>query len=110
MDRPEFGYSICGSDPAVVLFRGEIDVATVPLLSIALDDLLLSPDQDVELDLSAVEFMDCSGVHFLERAIIARRSVGRTLVLSSVSDRVRRVLQLVGVDQVLPLLSGQEQR
>ena len=65
---PIFGYSVAGADPVVVAIRGEIDISTAPQLSAVLDDVTLS-NRSIALDLGAVEFLDSSGLHVLEKAL-----------------------------------------
>ena len=99
---PVFGYSVAGADPVVVAVRGEIDVSTAPDLSALLNDLTLF-NRSIALDLGAVEFMDSSGLHVLERTLGALREAGGHLQITSASARVRRVFELSGMDAVLPL-------
>jgi anti-sigma B factor antagonist len=99
---PIFGYSVAGEDPVVVAIRGELDDSTAPDLSAVLEDLTLF-NRSIALDLSAVEYMDSTGLHVLEKTRAALEEVGGHLRVFSASDRVRRVFELSGMDQVLPL-------
>lgn len=64
----------------------------------------LSRGQAVALDLGPVTQMDAHGTGVLaELADLARRD-GRALMLARVSDRVRRLLRLTGLDTVIPAL------
>lgn len=101
-EAPIFAYDVTGDDPVVVSVRGEIDVVTGPQLSSLLDDLTLC-NRNLVLDLGAVEFMDSTGLYVLEKVSAALHKVGGTLQLASVSERVRRVFELSGMDKVLPL-------
>lgn len=49
------------------------------------------------LDLSRVEFMDCSGLHALERARDRLRRRGKRLTLRALGPQPRRLLELVGM-------------
>jgi anti-anti-sigma factor len=97
-----FGYSVAGHDPVVLAIGGEVDLSTAPELSQVLEDLTLV-NRNLLLDLGAVEFMDSTGLHVLKKASDAMQEVGGHLRISSASDRVRRVFELSGFDQVLPL-------
>jgi anti-sigma B factor antagonist len=99
---PIFGYSVAGDDPVVVAIRGELDVSTAPDLSAVLEDLTLF-NRSIALDLGAVEYIDSTALHVLEKTRAAVEEAGGSVQVSSASDRVRRVFELSGMDQVLPL-------
>jgi anti-anti-sigma factor len=60
-----------------------------------------SAGQDVALDLWRVTQMDAHGAGVLAELFWFARREGRVLTLSRVNDRVRRVLQITGLDSVL---------
>ena len=104
---PIFGYSVAGDDPVVVTIRGELDVSTAPDLSAVLEDLTLF-NRSIALDLGATEYMDSTGLHVLEKTRASLEEAGGYLQVSSASDPVRRVFELSGMDQVLPLPARSE--
>jgi anti-anti-sigma factor len=53
---------------AVVRIRGEIDIATAPEIQALLDRATRGDRPHVLVDLTAVDFMDCSGLRLLVRA------------------------------------------
>jgi adenylate cyclase len=61
---------------------GDLDVATAPSLGIRLDELIQAPDGGVLLDLSAVAFMDSTGVSMLLNALTRMTRAGRRLALA----------------------------
>jgi anti-anti-sigma factor len=77
---------------------GELDVAEA-------DDLIenvrsmVEPEGDLTLDLKALEFIDSSGVRALV-SIAGLLGDGATLILSEPTGPVRRVLDLVGIEEV----------
>jgi anti-anti-sigma factor len=81
--------------------RGEIDLANRDVLDTQLRELWEAGWRHVVLDLSAVPFLDSSGLHVL--ASHHRRAVGaaRRFSLADCSPQVLRVLALTGMDQVL---------
>lgn len=91
-------------DGAVVYVAGEIDLATAAFLQQAIHHASRSRHR-VVVDMAETTFIDSSGLAVL---LQAHRDLGRlpeALTLRSVSADVRRVLEITGVDQVVPLLA-----
>lgn len=89
-----------GGRQEVVVIRGELDLATAPLLRAALDTVHARRPRRVEVDLSGVSFLDA---HAMTTLVAARRRLGArgaTLALHRPSPIVRRVLDLTGFDRV----------
>jgi anti-anti-sigma factor len=87
-------------DHAVVVVRGEIDMATADEFRAALDDAIDASGR-VEVDLEATTFMDSSGLAVL---LAAHRRLGRTpqaIVLRNASRPIRMVLRVSGVAALL---------
>jgi anti-sigma B factor antagonist len=99
----EFGYSADGGDPIVVTMWGEVDLYSAPKLADAIGELIRRGHQEVTLDLSAVEFMDSTGVRVLVDVFEALRDAGGQPLLQAASAPVRRVLALTGLDGLLAL-------
>ena len=85
----------------VVMMFGEIDLAVAPTLQEAMTD----GDADVIIDLSGVTFLDSSGIAAVLRAYRQQIANGHCLSMRGATGPVRRVLQITGVDAVLPLAS-----
>jgi anti-sigma B factor antagonist len=99
-DEPAAGLSISSArdDATTVLeVRGELDFATAGALRAELLDASRDDAPTVALDLSGVGFIDSTGVSLLVQAKRRLDDAGRTLVLRSPSERVRRVLDLSGL-------------
>jgi anti-anti-sigma factor len=78
----------------VVSVRGDVDMATAPRLrQVLIDATTLA----VVVDLSAVTFMDASGLGVLVGAARSARNEGRDLVLRDPSSSALRVLQVTGM-------------
>lgn len=88
----------------VVTVGGDIDALTVAALETHVD-LLLEADsvRRLVLDLSAVEFVDSSGLSLLVRVHKRLLASGGTLVVVVTSTSVRRVLEVTGLADVLDL-------
>jgi anti-sigma B factor antagonist len=81
----------------VVAVAGEVDLATAPQLA---ECLLGITDRDVAVDLSAVSFLDSSGVSALVAGNKALTATGHSLRTFGEQDNVRRVLEITGLDKV----------
>jgi anti-sigma B factor antagonist len=79
---------------------GELDLATVPILASHLDPLPEWCDE-VVVDLNGLSFVDSTGLSVLLHAHHNAEASGRRIVLTSPSDRVRRLLEITGLGEVL---------
>jgi anti-sigma B factor antagonist len=84
-------------DHAVLLVRGEIDIATAPAFRDALDRLIREANSPAFADLSGVTFMDSSGIDALATARRQAEAGGVDLILVAPSPPVRTVLELTGL-------------
>lgn len=74
---------------------GEVDAHTCPHLSAALDPL--PGTGDVHVDVSAVGFMDSSGLRALIGAHQNAEQAGRRLIVSNPSGAVLRLIEISGL-------------
>ena len=81
-----------------VRLAGEIDAETGMLLRDAVARLDAPRHQSIELDLSAVTFVDSSGIRALVQAHRVADDAGARIVLVDPSHPVVRVLALVGLE------------
>jgi anti-anti-sigma factor len=82
---------------------GEIDLDSAPRVADAIDDALGDAALEFWLDFSATQFMDSTGVHLLLETQERIRGQSRKLAVICPAGPVRRVLELAGVAQQLPL-------
>src|SRR5579859_3791832 len=91
-------------DRARVFLRGELDLATAPLLHEHLDDLVTGNGQHrslVLIDLAELTFCDASGLRALLQILDRRSRVGTNLRLTNVPANIRRVFELTRTTSVL---------
>jgi anti-anti-sigma factor len=81
--------------PAGIRLRGEVDIATLPTLELALE-IVVDRAADATVDLSELTFIDVCGLRALARAAIRLRMTGRCLRLRGTDTRTRRILTLLG--------------
>ena len=91
-----------GAEPVVVL-TGELDLASAPELSRQLERLLERPVTRITLDLAGLTFIDSSGLGALCRIQEQADTRGVAVVLRSVPDHARRVLEITGLTGLFPL-------
>ncbi|GAB2886251.1 anti-sigma factor antagonist [Streptomyces deserti] len=86
----------------VLEFRGEIDIAAAAQIAPHLDRATSRPEGRIVIDLTQVEFFDCSGLRLLYRArsrVLERH--GRLLLVCT-HPLTLRVLRITGLARLLP--------
>jgi anti-anti-sigma factor len=87
-----------------VRVRGEVDLAVVGKLDSEMRRAEATEASKIELDLDQLDFLDASGVRLLlDLAQRSRRNGRRLRIRPANSPQVRRVLELTGVVEHLPL-------
>ena len=104
--EPEFELLVQpGSGGNRVIVRGELDIATADTFREQLLHALA--DGEVVLDLSALSFMDSSGVAAID-AVLRDPSAGRLAVDPHIHERVRRILEMTHMIEALPFAESDE--
>lgn len=88
-----------------IAVRGELDLSTAPDLEGPLELALDSGEGSVLIDLCQCEFIDSTGIALIVRAWqrLDSGEDGRSLVLCSQNDQVRRVLEITGLELSIPV-------
>lgn len=86
----------------VVSVRGEVDIATAPLLRAVLEGLPQSRPRRVEVDLSEVTFLDSQGITCLVAGRRRFAAEGIGFALRSPSRPAAHALLAAGVDRSFP--------
>ena len=86
----------------VVSVAGEVDLSTSPPLREALEQAV-AQGPNVVVDLSGVTFLDSTGLGDLVRARESALSLGGHLQLVLTQPRIRRVLEITGLDAVFDI-------
>jgi anti-anti-sigma factor len=95
-----------GSDPVVVTAVGEFDFDSSDRLRSALMTVAQDFDGAVVLDLSRTEFLDSIAIGVLLQTWQRLRSVDRELVIRSPHERIRRVLDIASIGEVVRVEYG----
>ena len=85
----------------VVALSGELDLSTIPTIEKALIREL--GRRTVVVDLTALNFIDSSGIAVLIKAFRAADEDRRMHTVIAPGSQVERVLRLAGIDRALPL-------
>ena len=86
----------------VVRLSGEVDLSCSDLLSAARAEAA-ERGLPVRLDLSALSFIDSTGIGFVARLATLERDAGRRLAVVGTSRRITEALSLTGLDDLLDL-------
>jgi anti-anti-sigma factor len=95
--------SACGTTWTVVV-AGEIDVAVADQFEAAIATAIGEASETVVIDLTALDFIDSSGIHALVRARDHADARRRRLVIVPAAERVQNVFRICGLDTVLPFV------
>ena len=102
---PDFDVSAEVADGvATVSVRGEVDVYTAPQLRERLYAVVGDGASRVVLDLSAMTFIDSTGLGVVVGALKRLRESGGDLVLRSPSRSTRKVLEITGLTRIVEIL------
>lgn len=81
---------------------GELDIGTADHFR-QMFEALDAQAGTVVVDLSALTFIDSTGLHELVVAHTAQQAAGGDLVLQAPSSQTRRVLEIVGLDRLFAI-------
>ncbi|WP_232805798.1 STAS domain-containing protein [Glycomyces xiaoerkulensis] len=100
--EPELGLELTQVGAyAVVAVTGEIDMYTVQKLREAVRQLIAEGKTRVAIDLTPTDFCDSSGLGLLIGARRRLADAGGALVVVCGNPRIRKLLDMTGLDKVL---------
>jgi anti-anti-sigma factor len=98
--------SVLDGETRTLRLQGELDLATAPSLEEALSEAFDGGPAELILDLSALTFIDSTGIALLIGAI-GREAEGPTVrFVPSQASGVTRVLRVTGVEERMRLLDS----
>ena len=89
--------------------RGELDLATAPLLSRQIEGVDLGTTACVVLDLQGLEFMDSTGLRVVLAAQQRVREGGGAFAVTRGSPQVQRLLAVTRADEHLKVIVSPEE-
>src|SRR3954451_19171529 len=103
-DRPFAVQSERSESVEHVRVLGEVDLSVIGLLDSEMRRAEATDASTIELDLNELDFLDAAGIRLLLELSRRSRMNGRRLRIRPASSRqVRRVLELTGVEELLPI-------
>ncbi len=97
-----FAARVSGGTLAVIEVSGELDLAGVPVLESAVENLELSRVRDAVLDLRRLAFIDAAGLNAVLGLYAECVSESTTLTVIPGPRSVQRLFELTRLDRVLP--------
>jgi anti-sigma B factor antagonist len=94
---------------AGVAVRGEVELATAPALTAALDEGIRRTTGLFVIDLSMVDFLDSCGIQCLIRARALLGRDDRPVALICPRGNVRRVLEIAAVAELFALYASRDE-
>lgn len=102
--RTGFQAEVDASDGEVVVrLHGDLDMATASELRQTLTTILGTAPVRLTIDLSALEFVDSTGIGVLVGGFRRARDEGCDFSLRFPNRPVKKVLHLTGIDQMVPI-------
>jgi anti-sigma B factor antagonist len=97
------------SDGIIVRPNGEIDLSCTPVLRSRLSAVQQAKPSRLIIDLSAVPYMDSSGVATLVEAMQIARRNGSKLVLCALQAKVLAIFEIARLDMVFTIVASIEE-
>ncbi|MBD3379081.1 MAG: anti-sigma factor antagonist [Candidatus Omnitrophica bacterium] len=95
------------NESLTLCLEGSLDENTSPQVETRIDDIFDSDTRDLRLDLSNVQYISSIGIRLLILSHKRAVKIGKRVVIDDMSDKVKDVLETVGV---LPLFSSKDER
>lgn len=92
-----------------VFLAGEIDTYTAPKLKETLVPLTEGSGVEVVVDLSEVQYIDSTGLGVFVGVLKATDSNNSTLTLVGMSERIKRLFVITGLDEVMNIVDRGEE-
>lgn len=102
--RTRFSHEVVAEGPETrIALAGELDMAATLKLEPVVDGLLAGGTRRLVLDLAELTFIDSTGMSLLVGINERASAAGAELVLLRPREHVGRVLEVTGLDGLLPL-------
>lgn len=103
-ESPPFTVSVRKEgDRTQVTVKGELDLATAPVLANQLLNVIANFGGDVVIDMSLVSFIDSTGFSVLVSHHLALQAKDRNLTLLNPTSTARRLMQITGLTDMFTI-------
>jgi anti-sigma B factor antagonist len=92
----------------VLTVRGDLDLATAPLLRQRIVGLVADGHRNVALDLTALDFLDSVGLGMVVASLKRIRAAGGQLFVAADEPRIRSLFELTGTATAVGLVESVE--
>lgn len=88
---------------------GEVDVHTAPELDQCLSEVIAAGGRKIVVDLSAVDFLDSTGLGVLVKALKQVRDEEGSVSVVATTERITKVFRITGLDSAIGVFDSVEQ-
>lgn len=99
-----------GPDRIVLRLRGELDLASAPLLQAAIENAETDDTTLMVLDLDDLEFIDSTGLRIVLAAHERLQERGQMLALTRGSQQVQRLMSITQVGEHLRIIESADEQ
>lgn len=92
-----------------VFLSGEIDTYTAPKLREELIPLAEKGGNQIIINLSEVQYIDSTGLGIFVGVLKATDASGSSLTLTGMTERIKRLFVITGLDEVITIVDGREE-
>ncbi len=96
------------SDGTMLTLQGEIDLSQSPTVRASLLEMAQAKPQRLIVDLTAVSYMDSSGVATLVEALQQQRKNKGQMILCGLQPKVRSIFEIARLDLVFTIVDNAE--
>jgi stage II sporulation protein AA (anti-sigma F factor antagonist) len=101
--KPGFDSELCGSTLKIKL-RGEIDHHSAVAVRTSIDDIIRKKSPlELVIDMSAVNFMDSSGLGLIMGRYALMKQMGGNTVVADPNARIEKIMRLAGLERIVPI-------
>jgi anti-anti-sigma factor len=104
----EITEEVAEGDVRVFRVKGDVDFGVAPQLKRRITSRIEAGDRQVVVDLSAAGFVDSTAIGVLVGALRRLIDQGGSLVLVCDNGNIRNIFETVGLENVIPLHSSDE--
>lgn len=99
--------SAAEASPAVLTPHGELDLHSSPVVKEQLESIIDAQHRKVVVDLSAVSYIDSSGLAVFIEAMQRVVSYGGSFAICGLQENVRHIFNIARLDQVFRIFPDQ---
>ncbi len=108
--KPGFDSEFTGTILKIKL-RGEIDHHSAVAVRVAIDDMIKSKRPcELLIDMSAVDFMDSSGLGLIMGRYNTMKEIGGTVVVTDPSPATEKIMNLAGLERIVKITHSSVKR